>query len=47
MSKRLMSRLSLPALAFAVLVLSSLAGAVAPAQAQPACAALVITGHPS
>ena len=48
MSKRLMSRLSLPALAFTMLVLSSLAGVVGGrAQAQPACAALVITGHPS
>jgi hypothetical protein len=46
MSKRLMSWLSLPALAFTMLGVSSVVGAVAPAQARPACAALVITGHP-
>jgi len=47
MNKRLMLWLSLPVLAFMMLVGSSLAGAVAPAQAQPACPTLVITGHPA
>lgn len=46
MSKGLMSRLSLPALVFTMLA-GSLVGAVAPAQAQQACAALVMTGHPA
>jgi polar amino acid transport system substrate-binding protein len=43
---RLMSWLALPALGFAMLV-GLLVGAVVPAQAQQACTALVITGHPS
>jgi polar amino acid transport system substrate-binding protein len=43
MNKHLM----LPVLAFMMLVGWSLAGAVAPAQAEPACPALVITGHPA
>jgi polar amino acid transport system substrate-binding protein len=47
MNKRPMLWLSLPALAFTLLAASSLAGAVAPAQAQQVCPALVITGHPS
>ncbi len=44
MNKRLMSRLVGPALGLAMLA-GFLAGA--PAEAQPACAALTITGHPS
>jgi len=47
MNKRLTFWLSLPVLAFMMLVGSSLAGAVAPAQAQPVCPTLVITGHPA
>ena len=47
MSKRLVSWLSLSALAFTSLAASSLVGSMAPAQAKQACAALVITGHPS
>ena len=47
MIKRLMSSLSLLALAVAMLAASSLFGAAAPARAQAACTALVITGHPS
>ncbi len=47
MNKRLTLRLSSPVLAFMMAVGLSLAGAVAPAQAEPACPALVITGHPA
>jgi polar amino acid transport system substrate-binding protein len=47
MNKRLTLWLSLPVLAFMMLVGSSLAVAVAPAQAQPVCPTLVITGHPA
>jgi polar amino acid transport system substrate-binding protein len=47
MNKRLLSRLAFSALELTMLAASSLTGAVAPAQAQPACARLVITGHPS
>jgi polar amino acid transport system substrate-binding protein len=47
MSKRLMSWLALSVLAFTTLVASSPIGAVVVVQAQRACAALVITGHPS
>ncbi len=43
MSKRLMSWLALPALGFTLLAV----GTVAPARTEQACAALVITGHPS
>jgi polar amino acid transport system substrate-binding protein len=47
MNKRLMGWLPLPVLAFMMLVGLPFSGAVAPAQAQPACPALVITGHPA
>ena len=46
MQKRL-SRLAPYALALTMLAASPLAGAAAPAEAQQACARLVITGHPS
>ena len=45
MNKCLLSRLALSGLALTMLAASSLAGAAA--QAQPACARLTITGHPS
>ncbi|MGZ5803791.1 MAG: substrate-binding periplasmic protein [Xanthobacteraceae bacterium] len=45
MSKRVVSWLSLPALAFAMLAGSLLIGAGAPVRAQPVCTTLVITGH--
>jgi polar amino acid transport system substrate-binding protein len=47
MNKRPMSWLRVPAMALAMLAAAPLVGAVAPAEAQQACAALVITGHPS
>ncbi len=47
MNKCLMRWLSLPALALTMLVGASLVVGAAPAQAQQACARLVITGHPS
>ena len=47
MSKRVMSWLALPPLAFSMLAAAPLVGAAAPAEAEQACARLVITGHPS
>jgi polar amino acid transport system substrate-binding protein len=47
MNKRLMAWRALAALALTMLAGSSLVGAAAPAQAQQACATLVITGHSS
>jgi polar amino acid transport system substrate-binding protein len=47
MNKRPMLRFALPVLALMMLVGASLAGAVAPTQAQPTCPRLVITGHPA
>ena len=47
MNTRLLWWLSIPVLALAMLVGASLVGAAAPAEAQQACARLVITGHPS
>ena len=47
MTKHLVSRLSLSAFALTLLAGSMVIGAAAPAQAQPACSTLVITGHPS
>ncbi len=47
MNKHRVSWLALSALAFTALVGSLLAGAGAQAEAEPACATLTITGHPS
>jgi polar amino acid transport system substrate-binding protein len=47
MSKHLMSWFASLALAVTMLAASPLLGGAVPAQAQPACTALVITGHPS